>query len=333
MAMVFIDGFDEYTNPTSTWDGVGALNQGTNDLTGTKSRTGIGCYVTNGPFGPFKIVNNLSQLIVGIAVNCVGTPGGQVFGLFSSGVSGIFQFLIGINVNGSITVQTVAGYTTAPGIILGGVYAYIEIQVAISAVAGSFTLRVNGATVLQQSGINTDRAGSGFIDTVQIRGAGGGATNYFDDFYLFDTTGAVNNSLAGAVKIYTALPTSDNSPLQWTPSSAGAHFSLVNGVPAESQVSYVQTPTIGQIDNYLYNVSAIPAAVTILGVQHRLDAFLDAAGSGNVGSECGNTLQGSASLSTSPHIYSFPRDTDPVAAGPWTLTNLISRQFGPNRTA
>lgn len=336
MSILFIDGFDEYLNPANTWDGVGAANQGSNDLTGTKSRTGVGCYVTNGPFGPFKAVQNKNQLVMGVAAFCVNIPGGQVFGLFSGGISGTIQTLVGIQSNGQIFVQIGAGAAqfSNPGVIIANAYQYIELQITISAGSGSYVLRVNGATILTASGINTDPAGSGFVDAVQLRGAGGGSTLYFDDFYLFDTTGGVNNSLAGPVKIYTALPTSDNAPLQWTPSTPGTHFNLVNGVPAENQVTFVSSGTIGQADDYLYNLSSVPSNVTILGVQHRVDALLDAAGSGSVGSDCGNGhVIGSVALNTTPHLFSFPRDTDPVVAGPWTLTNLISRQFGPSRTA
>lgn len=335
MAMIFIDGFDEYTNPSSKWDGVGALNQGSNDLTGTKSRTGLGCYVTQGPFGPFKNVNNLSNLIIGVAYLIQTSPGGQVFELLTGGVAGSLQQLVGVNSNGSIYVQVGGAtfYTSAPGVIIAGVYAYVEFQVHVATVGGSFTLRVNGNTVLSQTGINTDPAAAGSVDTVEIRGAGGGGTCFFDDFYLFDTTGAANNSFAGPVRVYTALPTSDNTPLLWTPSTGTVHFSLVNGVPAESQTTYVFDAGVGNSDDYLYNLTNVPASVTILGVQHGVDAFLDAAGAGSVGSDCATHVSGSTALSTSPHIYSFPRDTDPVVAGPWTLANLINRQFGPNRTA
>lgn len=340
--MLFIAGFDLDTNPATDFDGVGA-NSGSNDLTGTKSRTGVGCYVSSGPFGPYKTFTGKTALIAGVAELCTSTPAGAVFTFFSGGTGGgsVIQAQVVINSNGSLSVlssntpfQNHLG-TTSPGIILTNVYAYIELDVSsVNSVTGAFTLRVNGATVLTGTNVNTNPAASGTIDTVQINGPGGGLTAYFDDFYIFDHSGGTNNSLAGPARVYTALPVSDNTPLQWTPSTAGTHFNLVNGIPAETQSTYVSAASSGLIDEYLYDLSQVPTSVTILGVQHGLDSFLDAAGSGSVDSACGNTNAGAPiALSTSAHIYPFPRDTDPVAAGPWTRANLLVRPFGPNRTA
>lgn len=335
MSMLFIAGFDQCTNVTTDWDGIGAPGSGSNDLSGNFSRTGVGCYISNSPFGPFKGTGNKTSLIAGVAVKCSGVPAGQVFVFFSGGVSGVDQIEVTINDDGSLSLTTFGATfgTTVPGLIFTGVYAYVELQSTCNSITGSATLRVNGATVLSVSNINTNRAGTGFFDTVQLRGPGGGLTSTFDDFYLFDTSGAANNSLAGAVKVYTVYPVSDNTPLQWTPSTGTTHFNLVNGVPAESQTTYVSDATVGNTDQYLYNLNPVPSSVSILGVQHGLNSFLDAAGSGSIGSSCGGIVAGSVALSTSGHQYSFPRDTDPVISGPWTLANLINRQFGPNRTA
>ena len=342
MAMIFISGFDLDSNPATDFDGVGSGSAGFNDLTGTLSRTGAGCYVSQTPFGPFKVFTARNNLIVGIAVLCTTVPAGGVFTLTSGGDTGNTQLAVDINSDGSVSVQAgnppfnVVLGSTAPGLVLSGVYAYIELDLSvINTTTGAFTLRVNGTTALTKTNVNTNTAGSGTVDTVIVTGPGGGLTSHFDDFYIFDHSGSTNNSLAGPVRVYTALPVSDNTPLQWTPSTGSTtHFNLVNGVPAENQTTYVAAASSGLTDEYLYDLSQVPTSVTILGVQHGLDSFLDAAGSGSVDSACGNTTAGTPfALSTSGHIYSFPRDTDPVAAGPWTRTNLLVRPFGPDRTA
>lgn len=339
MAMLFCDGWDEYNGIADKYTGVGNITNGTIDLTGTRSRTGIGCYVTNGPFGPYQSYTKKTDLAVGLAVTPSAPVGGDVFLFFAGSVVGTIQLGVTLNADGSVSVIsqnvpfTVRLGTTVPDLVFSGVYAYIELLGHCNSVTGSFTLRVNGATVLTATNVNTDPAGNNGFDTVQLRGPGGGLTAVFDDFYICDTSGAHNNTLLGAIRVYTALPTSDNSPLQWTPSVAGTHFNLVNGVPAESQTTFVSSPTAGQTDQYLYNVSSVPAGVTILGVQHGLYASLDAAGSGSVGSSVGGIVAGSDALSTTPHLYTFEYDTDPVTGLPWIMANLIGRPIGPNRTA
>lgn len=339
MALMMIDGFDEYLNAPTKYIGG---TQGQNDLSGSKSRTGIGAWHAIGPNGPYTSFVKRTTLILGLAVSPANPPGQALFQMNVGGVFNINAFIqaqLYINADGSVSVvnrnvpfQATLG-TSAPGLVLSGVYNYIEMKVFCNPTTGSVQVRINGALVLNLTNVNTDPTSQGGIDTVMLNGPTGGLTSYYDDMYLCDNSGGTNNDFLGAVRVYTALPVSDNSPLQWTPSTGVTHFNLVNGVPAESQTTYVQDLSIGNVDQYLYNVSAIPAGVQILGVQHGLYASLDASGSGSVGSECGGTLAGSAALTTVPHIYSFPRDTDPVVSGPWTMANLISRQFGPNRTA
>lgn len=339
MALIWMDGFDNYTNGSTNYL---ANGQGTNDLSGTKSRTGVGAYVSTGPNGPYVSIAKRVTLTVGIAIAPPSPPAGLIFTLFANGVdnvNSVTQLQLALNTDGSITVlsfnvpfQASLG-RTAPNLLFGNTYAYVELQATANQVTGSFTLRVNGATVLAKTNVNTDPAGVTGYDTVRIGGATSGLFTSFDDFYVFDSSGGANNTFAGAARIYTALPTSDSSPLQWTPSTGVTHFNLVNGVPAETQSTYVFDAGVGNTDQYLYNVSAIPATVQILGVQHGMDAFLDSAGSGSLGSSCGGVVAGSVALSTSPHIYSFQYDTDPVAAGAWTLAHLTVRPFGPNRTA
>lgn len=342
MALLFCDGWDEYNGIADKYTGVGSPTAGTIDLTGTKSRTGLGCYVSQTPFGPYQSFTPKTDLIVGIAIAPSDPPQGDVFVITSGGigtVSSTTQIKVALNSDGSATVKTgndpfpsILG-TTAPNLVFSGVYAYIELQAICGSVAGSFTLRINGATVLVKTNVNTNPAGSGTFDTVGVRGPGGGLTAEFDDFYICDTSGSHNNSLLGAIRVYTALPTSDNSPLQWTPSTGVAHFSLVNGVPAESQTTDVQTGAAGNTDQYLYNLTNIPAGVSILGVQHGLYAELDAAGSGSIGSAVGGSVAGNTAITTTPHIYTFPYDTDPATGLPWVMANLIAKPIGPNRTA
>lgn len=339
MALIMIDGFDEYNTGATKYLG---CNQGAPDLTGTKSRTGIGCFHTAGPDGPFISFTVRKTLIQGVAVFPSSPISGSLFLWVRNGVDNIntrINLQLYLNADGSITVmnralpfQTFLGQS-GPGLLIGGVYNYVECKAFCDPLAGTVQVRINGALVLNLTGVNTDPYNTGGFDTAMLGGPGGGLGSYLDDMYLADDTGGVNNTFLGAVRVYTALPVSDNSPLQWTPSTGVTHFNLVNGVPAESQTTYVTDAGLGNIDQYLYNLTSVPAGVQILGVQHGLYASLDASGSGSVGSECGGTLSGNIAITTTPHIYSFPRDTDPVVAGPWTMANLTSRQFGPNRTA
>ena len=71
-----------------------------------------------------------------------------------------------------------------------------------------------------------------------------------------------NNDFLGNVKVVPLFPSGDTATLQWTPSTAGTHYTLVNETKDNDDTSYVEDATSGQVD--LWNYQAAPSLGTIV---------------------------------------------------------------------
>lgn len=137
--------------------------------------------------------------------------------------------------------------TTCP---VNGQWQSVVMKVVISATVGEVTLVVDGATAYHATGLNL---GSTPINQLQFFGGGypGGATNYIDDVWVFDTTGTHSNSWpTGDMIVQTLYPTADGTYQQWVPDSGAAHYSRVNEAIDDGDTSYVYASVPGYEDSY-----------------------------------------------------------------------------------
>lgn len=342
MALIFGDSYDNYTDLTSMYDAVGggALI----DTTGTKSRTGDGCLVLTQAFGPslnfpgHSGTGGGNGIVAGAAYYQPGVEDSTSGGIFKFYEASSGQDLVWIGVDGSLAIKVVNQLTgtlgsSAAGVVTASVYNYIEMKVFFHAVNGSVTVRVNGVQVLSLTNINTLNFGAVVGSNITLNGPGGLSGARFDDFYLLDTSGTSNNDFLGEVRLYPIMPSANSTPLQWTP-LAGSNFSEVNQIPPPGDASYVSDGTVGQIDQYIYDPSPVPANVVVFGAVHLMDAK-QASGSGSIASCVNGTAAAGVALGSVVYHFSVkqPYDTNPHTGNPWTLADFPSTVLGPKVTA
>ncbi len=347
MSLVFFDSFDLYNVQDQKWD-VGS-SQATIDLTNTKGRTGIGCLIVNSGFqGPLLNLNNMVRLLGGSAVFC-NILGGAFLTVGNSVPPPDFYFTnvqLNINPDGSISATAWVGSsfvtvgTSSIGLITTNVYNYLEWDILISDAAGTIKVWLNNILVLNLSGVRTHSpqtsAGNPTpvsCNALRLLGAGGAGTWRHDDFYLIDPLVSPNTARLGPVRIYGVIPNADSTPLQWTPNAGLTHYTQVDEVPPDLGTTYVQDGTVGETDQYLYDVAAVPAGGTVPAMQHMLLSALDAAGAGSVGSSVNGVVTGSLALSTSYIMLRVAYDLDPSTGLPWTGVDLTTIKAGPSVTA
>ncbi len=335
MALMFLDSFDHYDDLTIKWSAnITALI----DLTGTKSRTGIGacsCF----PFGPTLNFTSRTSLVMGTAYMATSF-GNDVYGVISATIR---QVRCHVNGDGSLSIQTsndpfpiVLG-TSAPNVIQLNVYAYIEMKISAFSGAGTVNLKVNGQTVLTVIG-NTNPAATGTAESWYLQGPGGGNFGYHDDVYLCDLTnsgivGAPNNDFLGPIRNFAQVPIADGGPpLQWVPKTGPTHFTEVDEIPPDDNTSYNGSNTVGDVDQYVYGTTGILPPVQVFGVQVCLDAALDIAGARSIAPNVGGVTGNSVALSTSYDIVKQVYDGNPVSGIAWQLTDFATVQFGPEVT-
>ena len=216
--------------------------------------------------------------------------------------------------------------------LANGVFTFVEFKVVCGS-SGSYEVRINGVTtLLTASGINTQAGSDAYHDRVLL-GSDPYSLPVFDDFFVLDGAGSVNNDFIGNNKIVAIFPTSAGDSTQWTPLS-GSNYAEVNANPPVDDSAYVEDATSGQED--LYNFGSVSGLGTVYGVQINTTARVTDVGSLTLktaaktsGTESDDA--GQAVSSTSYLDFRRIMETDAGGSAAWTESSVNAAQFGINR--
>ena len=239
--------------------------------------------------------------------------------------------------NGSLSVgrkapggQSVSLLTVSLGqpVVTPSSWHYVELKVYFHATQGTVEIRLDGVSVGTVANVNTSctlpSVATRWIE-VDLQGIvqyGG-----VDDLYILDGTGSVNNDFLGPCFVSRIAPASD-ATANWTPSTAGSHFSLVNESPA-TDTGNVSSSTPDTTD--LYDYGNLTNVRGIVGVQ--VDTVCKSQGQNHlkVPIVSGATQDdGTSVFVVASSDVSVVRisETDPATGLPWTLAALNAAQFG-----
>lgn len=347
---LFLDSFDHYSSAEldekwSTGSGPGTSI----DTSGTVSRTGLGCLECTQVGGPTSPpLGNRPNLILGVAFN-PGRPSQAMVVLFQDLTQADFQCYLQFNLDGSLSVINHYSLqpgptlvTTPAGLVRQNDYNYVELAIIFCPTTnvnpiGEVYVRVNGLLVASATNVNTTHSGNAWCDAVSLIGPPADADSqcYFDDFYVgySDTPGTITNDFQGVREIYPYIPSLNETPLQWTP-LAGTNFSEVNQIPPPGDAAYVQSGTIGQIDQY--KMQPIPGhgpsgGFTAFG-QVVMSAKIDAAGSAVIAPDVAGTVGPQVALTTTYEMFCSPYDVNPATGIPFTNSDFTTTFMGPKVT-
>ena len=167
---------------------------------------------------------------------------------------------------------------------------------------------------------------------------GGAAQGTWDDLYMCDTSGALNNNFLGNTRIISQAPSGDGALLDWTPSSGTTHFNLVDAYPINYGATEVTATVTGNQDSYTFPALPSLGAFTVLRALQVVD-YCESTSGGT------DTIAGLAYIG----VVSFPgsaqpmpavwqavatiMETNPVTGLAWTGAGVNAAQFGQKRTA
>jgi len=126
---------------------------------------------------------------------------------------------------------------------------YVEWKIKPDDVSGATQVRVNGDTVCQATGVDT-QLNAPPITQVVFWGQEPGSA--LDDIYVCDTTGTVNNSFLGPCMVESLRPSADTTDVDFVPSTGTDHYALVDEVPCDYGSSHVDGQTTGDQDRWAY---------------------------------------------------------------------------------
>jgi hypothetical protein len=235
--------------------------------------------VFTSPSNPQKMFSTpafspVQTIVVGFAFKSSLDGSNNTFDLLRLG-DGASSFHLGLRVLNTGAVQVNKNGTILTGesssdVISPNTWYYVEIKATIHDTTGSYSVRVNGVTVASATNVDTRNVGNESVDRVTFCGQGGFGhqSTFFDDIYVLDTTGSLNDFL-GVQVVEAIYPTSEVQG-DWTPSTGTDNSAMVDENPMDSDSTYVESSTIGNKDLYgMGNLSQITANVK--GVQVNAD--------------------------------------------------------------
>lgn len=313
MALIWVDGFDHYGGTVSNLTSGGNYSENSDVTLITLGSANKRTNTHSLKFRPANIFNanpyirkafssgSLTQVGIGFASYCPLLPDvndGQrvVFRDFANAD----QFYVGITTTGAIRAVradgTVLG-TTATPVVTAAAWHHIEIFTVMSQTVGQVKVWVNEVLVLDLSGL--DNVNTSLVETSQmcfyVDGANSNATRDWDidDFYIYDTTGSINNTApVGDLNAYLLVPTGDTSEADWTKSTGTDGYALIDETTPDD-ADYIQSAVAG--DRSEFDLTDLPLTVNyVAGLFAHVRALKTDAG----GAELLTTIQSSGSQSS-----------------------------------
>lgn len=158
---------------------------------------------------------------------------------------------------------------------------YIELQVTQGTSNGVLSVRINGILAIQMTAQNTLQGGGQLLTTFvgAIPGQNCPLTIDVDDFYIADTSGTINNTFLGDVRVDALQAQADGSLNQWTVEGASSAWVAVVD---DDEATAIRAATAGLRQSFDVEPLPVMATPAIHGVQLTMLARKTDAGLGKV---------------------------------------------------
>lgn len=281
-----------------------------------------------------------ATFIIGVAVYVVALPAvGAEMSLmaFTSDAGGTTHVCVDVTNSGGLQVRR-SGVT---GPILGsggsvsvGAWNFIECRILLSDTVGTVDLRLNGASVISLTGQDTKNVGTKTVfDGFVIGNIGNQATAHFDDVYVCNGAGTVNNGFLGDLRVRALLPNGNGNSSQLLGSDGNSvdNYLLVDD-PLPDTSDYVGSATLDAKDTYAFG-NLPDVSGTVLGVQINAMATKTDTAARNlalVTRSAGTDYDSSdqALPNGSNTFVRHIRELDPATAAAWTREAVNAAEFG-----
>lgn len=336
MSLLFCDSFDHYTNVGHKYEN---SNGGT--ISSSSVRTGsAGIRFTSGQNNVIKTLPSAyGTLIAGVAYRSFATSLDAGIIAFQDNttyqISLVHDSATGrlVLIRGQVSPGSGTTLATSTNIVsTRGIWAYVELKVTFDDTTGSYEVRVNGDTWLSATNVDTKQSANTTANRVVLGRTGdntSGTVDY-DDFYVCDTAGSVNNTFLGDIGVAALFATGAGSSTQWTPST-GSNYQNVDETAPNDDTDYNSSSTVGQKD--LIAMGNLGGTVTtVLGVQVLRRSRKDDVGTRQLKTKIkSNTTEANGATTSESSSYVYYRDifeTDPDTSAAWTPSGVNGMEAG-----
>ena len=236
-------------------------------------------------------------------------------------------------------------------------WTYIEFKATVrTGVNGSFSLKFTKRKGTTQTatwdaantGINTANQGSDGADRAEFAWTTGSAGDRmgYDDIYILDSAGTVNNDFLNPVYIEGITPSANGNSTDWVLAGGATNLEDAWNEPVGSQSlaeddKRVTSDAVGQISLATMTNLVDITNTTIIGVQARMFGKMETTGSRDVQIMYRKTTGGAAQTnggtktftSTAFDALADTQELDPNTGAAWTITNINGEELGVKLSA
>lgn len=206
---------------------------------------------------------------------------------------------------------------------------YIELKVKIDNAVGTYEVKVNESTVMDDTGVDTQISGNAFANRIYFFGEHG--SSKFDDIYILDGTGAINNNFLGEMKVEAVLPDGDTASADWTPSAGLDHYALVDEALSTEDTDYLETNVNDRKDLFTF-ADLVDLGLTVYGLQINVETRVTDANSKNlripIDSNGLDYDTAQVVSSTDYKVFTRVEETDPDTGVLWLPAAIDAAEFG-----
>lgn len=347
MALLFIDGFDHYDPQQledfgQPWLARGKAAYLSPDATRIQGRrpSSYGLRLPAGPGSGYvkNIAAANTSLIVGAALRLppFQNTGQEPVLLGVRDTTGNVAHLVKLGEDGRVKLyRRQSGYDTplSTSIVTAPArgWHYVELKVVQGTSNGTLDVRVNGILAIQLTAQNTTQGGGQLVTAFvgAVPGQPCPVTIDVDDFYIADTSGTINDTFLGDVRVDALSAQANGGLTQWTVDGAESAWQAVSD---GNEASGIRAMTAGLRQSF--DIQSLPAmsSPAIYGVQVTMLARKTDAGLGKVK---GLVVSGAATTTSSDiilqeqlawHTALFERN--PNGNVPWTEAAFNAAEFG-----
>jgi len=333
--LLFMDSFDHYETADIVRKWTAMSNATIGASSGRRSTQGLVCNSASATVD--LTVPAQTTYVVGAAIfRTTNTARGNAF-TFKEGAT--THVVIGLEPGGFVSAYRGAPTSNLLGIstlsrIRQDTWGYLEAKVLVSNTVGTVEIRYNGEVLLNLTNQDTGNAGTPTIDGIGLAG-----TINFDDLYICDITGSLNNDFLGDCEVEHVVPDGAGNVTQWANvTGAATHWQAVDESPAiDDLTTFIDTATNTDLDLFTFaNLSTITGGSTILAVQANCQAQVDSGAATirqvtrptTVNFNGANFVLGTA-WANIREIW----EQDPQAVAAWTDTTFNASEFGVEKVA
>jgi hypothetical protein len=288
---------------------------------------------------PLAVSEKHATIVVGYAMRMEGLPSGDARLLMLYSDSGaVIHTTIYMSPRGEIIAYrgdagAELGRTGTGVLSAANTWYYLEMKCVLHDTTGEIKVNVNGVNKLNLTNKDTKNAGTESVYSF-IRIYSPFTSAYFDDMYIMNGAGSVNNDIVGECRVRTIRPNGNGTTSGMTGSDGNStdNYLLVDEtVFSTGTADYVESSVDNTKDTYAFE--DLPESTgTIIGVQYsayaqksdaaaRSFAFVTRSG----GSESDGA---DTTLSTGFATYTLLLEQNPVTSTAWTISSVNGAEFG-----